>query len=122
MGLAAVAAGVGAGRWVAERRVCLSGGCTLHAHPKPKRGLEVLGWLPLVTLPVLVVVFQNEFPAKWIFMWALAVAIFISCKWLTWVRALAAGGMGGIGRALGYLFLWPGMDAKPFMGEGEMAT
>ena len=109
-------------RWVAERRMCLSGVCTLHAHPEPKRGLEVLGWLPLVTLPVLVVIFQNEFPEKWIFMWALAVAIFISCKWLTWVRTLAAGGMGGIGRALGYLFLWPGMDAKPFMGEGEMAT
>ena len=65
-------------RWVAERRMCLSGVCTLHAHPEPKRGLEVLGWLPLVTLPVLAVVFQNEFPAKWIFMWALAVSIFIS--------------------------------------------
>jgi alginate O-acetyltransferase complex protein AlgI len=109
-------------RWMAERRMCFSDACSLQARPEPKRGLAVLGWLPLLVLPVLVVIFQNVFPAKWIFMWALAVAIFISCKWLTWVRALAVGGIGGIGRALGYLFAWVGMDARPFMGEGEPAV
>ena len=110
-------------RWVADRRMCISGACSLHAHPTPKRGLAVIGWLPLLTLPAAIVACRSEFPEDlmWVFMWVLAGAIFMSCKWLTWVRALSGGGMGGIGRALGYLFLWPGMDAKPFMGEGEPA-
>jgi len=109
-------------RWVAERRMCLSGTCSLHAHPTSKRGLGIIGWLPLLTLPTVAVVFRSEFPERWMFMWVLAFAIFMSCKWLTLVRAWPSGGTGGIGRALGYLFLWPGMDAKLFMREGESVT
>ena len=111
-------------RWVAERRMCISGACSLHTHPTSKRGLGIIGWLPLLTLPAAVVVLQSEFPEElmWVFMWVLAFAIFMSCKWLTWVRAWSEGGMGGIGRTLGYLFLWPGMDAKPFVNEGESAS
>ncbi len=37
-------------------------------------------------------------------------------------RVVRGWSLGGIGRSLGYLFLWPGMDAKPFMGEGEPAS
>ena len=109
-------------RWVAEHRMCLSGACSLHAHPSPKRGLGIIGWLPLLTLPAVAIAFRPEFPEKWMFMWVLAFAIFMSCKWLTLVRAWSEGGLGGIGRSLGYLFLWPGMDAKPFMREGEPAS
>ena len=111
-------------RWVAERRMCLSGACSLHANPPPKRGLGIIGWLPLLTLPAMVVALRPEFPEElmWVFMWMLAFTIFMSCKWLTWVRALSEGGLGGIVCALGYLFLWPGMDAKPFMSEGESAN
>ncbi|MBT6451212.1 MAG: hypothetical protein HOK62_10920, partial [Verrucomicrobiales bacterium] len=41
-------------RWVAERRMCLSGVCSLHAHLEPKSGLKVLGLLPLLVLPALI--------------------------------------------------------------------
>ncbi len=109
-------------RWMAERRMCLSGECSLHANPLPKWGFDIIGWLPLLTLPAVVIAFRLEFPDKWMFMWMLAFSIFMSCKWLTWVRAWSDGGMGDIGRNLGYLLLWPGMDAKPFMGEGEPAS
>ena len=108
--------------WVAERRMCLSGACSLHVYPAPKRGLGIVGWLPLLTLPATAIAFRPEFPEKWMFMWVLAFTIFMSCKGLTWVRAWSEGGMGGFGRALGYLFLWPGMDAKPFMGDDEPAS
>ena len=108
--------------WIAERRMCLSGACSLHAHSEPKRDLGIIGWLPLLTLPAAAIAFRPEFPEKWMFMWVLAFAIFMSCKWLTWVRAWSDGGMGGFGRVLGYLFLWPGMDAKPFLGDGEPAS
>ena len=60
-------------RWVAERRMCLSGACSLHAHPTSKRGLGIVGWLPLLTLPAVVVALQSEFPEElmWVFMWDL---------------------------------------------------
>ena len=51
------------------------------------------GWLGLLVagtcfiLPAVAIVFRPEFPEKWGFMWVLAFAIFMSCKWLTWVRA-----------------------------------
>ena len=41
-------------RWVAERRMCLSGACSLHTQPEPKSGLKVLGLLPLLVLPALI--------------------------------------------------------------------
>ena len=37
-------------RWVAERRMCLSGACSLHSQSPPKRGLGIIGWLPLLTV------------------------------------------------------------------------
>jgi alginate O-acetyltransferase complex protein AlgI len=41
-------------------------------------------------------------------MWTLASALFAGFKWLTWRR------VAGRDRALGYLLLWPGMDAVRF--------
>lgn len=46
-------------------------------------------------------------------MWALSVAIFAGCKWLTWwpVRRDAS-----LASSLSYLFAWPGLDAQAFLG------
>ena len=109
-------------RWVAGNRMCLSGACSLHRHPRARVGPGIITWLPLLTLPGMAIAFRNHFPEKWIFMWVLAFAIYISCKWLTLARAWARGLSSGPGRALGYLFLWPDMDARSFMDDAKPAV
>jgi hypothetical protein len=50
----------------------------------------------------------------WLFMWALSFAIFAALKWMTWWTAhdrVPA----NVGRSLGYLLAWPGMDADTFL-------
>ena len=51
----------------------------------------------------------------WLFMWTMAGALYAACKWLTFrdarVRGIATSGP----RTLGYLLLWPGMDAAAFL-------
>lgn len=50
---------------------------------------------------------------RWAQMWALAVAIYASCKILTWQTA--ATGNAPAWKHLAYLFAWPGMDAASFL-------
>ena len=49
---------------------------------------------------------------QWAFMWLLAFAIFVGCKWLTWCTA-PRGASGWL--QLGYLMAWPGLDACTFL-------
>jgi hypothetical protein len=48
-------------------------------------------------------------------MWALATTVFAGCKWLTWWDNAPAFAHAPAHRSLGYLFLWPGMDPRPFI-------
>jgi alginate O-acetyltransferase complex protein AlgI len=48
-------------------------------------------------------------------MWAVAIAIYGSLKWLTFATSPAAQGS-GLGMSAGYLILWTGMDAEAFFG------
>jgi hypothetical protein len=72
-----------------------------------------VGWLPLPLLFALAVWFGRSLP-PWAYMWALALAIYFSLKWLTWWRErrvvthIAA-------RSAAYLLAWPGMDAVAFL-------
>jgi Membrane bound O-acyl transferase family len=77
--------------------------------------LEAFGVLPLVTLPALILPLRSRMP-PWGFMWAMAFALYASCKWLTYweVRTRSAAIDGR--RAIGYLVAWPGMDAASFLG------
>jgi hypothetical protein len=52
-------------------------------------------------------------------MWALAIAIFAACKWLTWWDAVASLPQLPLARSAFYLFLWPGMDAMSFLDVGR---
>src|SRR6185436_4059908 len=71
------------------------------------------GWLPLRLLPlVLFLVTRSDWP-RWVVMWALAAWIWFGAKWLTW--RLAAVPEASLGRHLGYLLLWPGLDAPAFL-------
>lgn len=73
-----------------------------------------LGWIPLVVLPAAACAFRSRL-APWEFMWLLAIALFFGCKFETWFRARIEGAHSSAVRNLGYLFLWPGMDAATFL-------
>jgi hypothetical protein len=53
-----------------------------------------------------------EWP-RWAQMWAVALAIYIGCKWLTWQRAARRNAP--VWKHLAYLIAWPGMDAESFL-------
>ncbi len=98
----------GAYRWLAAHR---------HGISHAGAGLTTaqwMGWLPLVVLPLWAVGFRGRL-AAWAFMWLMALAVFAGCKWLTWWRAVRGGVRPTVARSVGYLFLWPGMDAQAFL-------
>lgn len=74
----------------------------------------VRGWLPLLVLPptALLVGWRAGWPS-WVTMWAMAFALFVGCKWLTWRRTPAPHAPAWV--HLAYLFGWPGLDAKAFL-------
>ena len=71
-----------------------------------------LRWVPLALLPIVAYAVTRTEPA-WMVMWALAVAVFAGCKWLSFVGVIPPPVASA--RALAYLFLWPGMDAEGFI-------
>src|SRR6266404_5591978 len=73
---------------------------------------RVRAWLPLVVLPTATMLLFDVLP-PWVFMWALAVSIYSGGKWLTFAHCPEAR-RAPLWRAIGYLLLWPGMDAKGF--------
>lgn len=79
---------------------------------------ELPGWLPLGTLPLAVIVTLHA-AQPWLFMWALAAAIFVGFKWLTWWRAARSPLPSGLWRSLAYLLAWPGMDAAAFLNPAD---
>ncbi len=50
----------------------------------------------------------------WLFMWSLAVAVYIAFKWLMWRLTAWEGEPVSTGRFIGWLF-WPGMDPRQFL-------
>jgi hypothetical protein len=78
------------------------------------QSLAFVGWLPLATVPALVVLRGLQRP--WVFMCVLALSIFMALKWLTWWRARATV-VHSSWRSVAYLFAWPGMDARTFLDE-----
>jgi hypothetical protein len=85
----------------------------LTAPTVPPRGLAWPGWIPLLVFPAATMALRSRL-APWFFMWMLAGAIFFGCKWQTWWEQWRIADI-GIGRTLGYLLLWPGMDAETFL-------
>ena len=79
-----------------------------------RRGLGLLGCLPLLIVPVVAWRAASWMP-RWGVMWAMACALYAGCKWLTYREARARSVASGRLRALGYLLAWPGMDAEAFL-------
>ncbi len=76
----------------------------------------LVAWLPLAVLTPGALVFGYNL-SPWILMWLNAFALYFGTKWLTWWqnRKIPA----SPGRHLGYLFAWPGMDAKAFLAPAK---
>src|SRR5205823_8478703 len=72
-------------------------------------------WLGLFILSVLALLTRNRV-APWAFMWFMAGAIFLGCKWLTFWRAKQHYSDLQLNRSPAYFFLWAGMDAAGFLG------
>jgi len=100
-------------RHIARNRHCATGACETpkHAH--------WLDWLPLPLLLIATLPFRDHLP-NWIFMWLFVTAMFAGCKWLTWRRAQTNNPIIVTKRTLGYLFAWPGMDAKAFLAGQQV--
>src|SRR5438034_1469641 len=95
-------------RWIAAHRGCDHIVCNL----PPRR--RWLAWVALIVFPHLALLARNHV-APWQFMWLMAGAIFLGCKWLTFWSARRQIVHLRVGRALAYFFLWPGMDAEKFL-------
>ena len=73
---------------------------------------ELVIWAPLAVLPVAALTLGRALPA-WILMWLLAISVYGGLKWLSFADRVPAAARLSL-RALGYLLLWPGMDAPTF--------
>ena len=105
-------------RWIAAHRGCTHLACKRaklpgSAIPARPRIRTCRDWFGLVVLPLLALLTRKHVPA-WLFMWFMAGAIFLGCKWLTFWRTTRRAGIGAT-RRLGYFFLWAGMDAAHFL-------
>jgi Membrane bound O-acyl transferase family len=88
---------------------------------KPREtGWHAAAWLPLAVLPAAAGAITAA-SRPWVQMWALAMAIYGSLKWLTLAMS-PAGREATLGRAAGYLFLWTGMDAEAFFDQRAKAS
>jgi predicted DCC family thiol-disulfide oxidoreductase YuxK len=101
--------------WIARNRTCGKGACEI------KKQSRVVDFLPLATLPCLALLLRTQV-AAWVFMWAMAFALFWGCKWLTYRETIRRGTRPGLARTLGYLLAWPGMDATDFLNAQKVAV
>jgi len=101
-------------RWFARHRGCTNGACAADS----TSSIRPSAILPLLAFPVVAYLGRPAAPA-WVFMWAMAVALYAGCKWLTF-RAVANRHVAiDWRRAIGYLVAWPGMDAHAFLYEKQ---
>lgn len=102
-------------RFLARHRNCNAGICRAHRIKKFRVG-NPADWLPLLLLVLAAAVIGRQF-APWLYMWTLAFALFLGCKWLCFRAAAPMSTRAGLGRKIGFLFGWIGMDAAAFLGK-----
>ncbi len=101
-------------RWVARNRACLGGSCA-SMRPKPRPATGALGSIAAFLPTLLALTLGRGLPA-WVWMWTIALALFLGSKWITILQLVRTGHRPGL-RLLAYSFLWPGMDANAFCGN-----
>jgi Membrane bound O-acyl transferase family len=90
------------------------------ASPSASRKPMWVGWIALLVLPAAAFAVRSRL-APWSFMWAISLAIFFGCKWQTWWARRRISRQ-PLGRTLGYLFAWPGMEAETFFDLTRYVT
>lgn len=98
------------------RRVAARRTCAIRTTAAPRSFISRTRWVALATLPLFALATSPFLPA-WAFMWLMAFALFLGCKWLTLGRSLQREGRARPLRALAYLFAWPGMNAARFLSS-----
>jgi Membrane bound O-acyl transferase family len=63
---------------------------------------------------------MTSWPPRWLTMWMLALAVYATCKALTWSTAPAFGAPRW--KHLAYLLAWPGMNAVAFLGPTQSTS
>jgi hypothetical protein len=86
---------------------------------KPIQTGGLSGWFPLVVLPLCGLALYN-FLQPWVFMWVLAVSMYLGLKWLSWWKARGRVPHAAW-RSIAYLLAWPGMDAESFLDARKAA-
>lgn len=103
-------------QWVADHRRCAGGSCVFNRPESIFLPHRVFDFLPLLVLSSLALSFRTRL-VPWVFMWAMAFALYGGCKWLSYRVALRQGARPALRRTLGYLLAWVGMDAADFLDE-----
>lgn len=80
---------------------------------KQRRFGNVITVCAAIALPVAALYLVPPSWPRWLFMWLLAVAVFSSCKLITWNAARVPNIPSW--RHWAYLFAWPGLDAPRFL-------
>jgi membrane bound O-acyltransferase family protein len=91
---------------------------TMAARKPPQQISAWRGWGPIIVLPLAVLVFTPADWPRWVFMWLVAIAIFVGCKWLTWRRTPAPDAQWW--QHAGYLLAWPGLNAEAFLSSERL--
>jgi len=109
-------------RWIARNRSCGTGGAAAPPYRSAVvRRIRFVDFLPLLILPLTALLLKGRL-AGWVFMWAMAFALYWGCKWLTYREAIRRGLRPGPGRAAAYLLAWPGMDGAGFLDTHKVPT
>jgi hypothetical protein len=88
---------------------------TLGARLEPGSVLWVK-WVPAASVAILALMSGPDLPA-WVWMWGIALALFLGAKWLTVSRFLRSGQSFDRRRLAAYWCLWPGMNAHAFCAK-----
>jgi alginate O-acetyltransferase complex protein AlgI len=101
--------------YIARNRTCNAGACRVRKEKRFKVG-NLADWLPLLVLTPATVAIGRFLPA-WLYMWAIAFALFTGCKWYCLRKETSKRANIPLARKLGFLFGWIGMDAAAFFNE-----
>jgi hypothetical protein len=94
-------------------------GKAAHQSGKPASwAMSIRPWIPLCVLSGIALALRDTLP-NWAFMWIMAAGVFFGCKWVTVEQAWRAGLKSRLLISMGYLFVWPGMDAQRFFHQRQ---